>query len=96
MTQRVRRAERLRRQRSDDRGFVYRGAHVYRWADEARRAVSRYRDALAKPAASFVDLMWRQMCGSDVNLLRMIGFELGAADLLWPEPKREVADAKPE
>ncbi len=83
MTQRVRRAERLRRQRSDDRGLVYRGAHVYRWVDEARAMLARPPEPEpTTPGAWLQRALSNEMYGITRSNVRHLAFELGCHDLL--------------
>lgn len=79
MTQRVRRVERLKR----SRGFVYRGAHVYRWVDHVRESLAAAREAIALPQPNaFVSAMDCEIYGLRVSDARFFSFELGCYDLL--------------
>jgi hypothetical protein len=79
MTQRVKRAERRKRRR----GFVYRGAHVYRWCAYVREslALAKKPIVLDRPSA-FVEAMNREIYGARVSEVRAYAFELGCYDLL--------------
>ncbi len=82
MTQRVRRAERLRRQRTDDRGLVYRGAHVYRWVDEARAMLAAAPEAGPTTLVGFQRAMAAEVYGITRSNVRSLAFSLGCHDLL--------------
>lgn len=82
MTQRVRRAERKRRQRTEDRGLVYRGAHVYAWVDEARAMLARPPEPEPATESAFVRAMAAEVYGITRSNVRALAFELGCHDLL--------------
>lgn len=82
MTQRVSRAERLRRQRTGDRGFVYRGAHVYAWVDEVRRELPKRRPIDTSAPGGFARALAHEMYGLTESAVRSTAFHLGCADLL--------------
>lgn len=85
MTQRVRRAERLRRQRSVDRGLVYRGAHVYNWVDYVRRMLARPPEQEPTTLTGFQRAMAAEVYGMTRSNVRFLAFELGCHDLLAVE-----------
>lgn len=85
MTQRVRRAERLKRQGTGEQGFVYRGAHIYRWCAYVRESLAAAKKpvvvVLDRPSA-FVEAMNREIYGARMSEVRAFAFELGCFDLL--------------
>ncbi len=79
--QRVGRAERLRRAR----GFVYRGAQAYWWADWYRQRLAGYRHALRSTFEGPGDdayRVYRDLVVDSVASLRRAAEERGVADLV--------------